>query len=300
MSRSLTRQGNSGSSSRNRGSNREEDPFIHPSMEFLLNVSPELQPLPQDRRNSLGMNPGNNSDPCDPHMVGAQWHMRTPHTSTSTESLMDGPSRANSVSNDSLGTNPPTATSDAGDARNDEQSEKKYRWSPKHDVAIRHNFDVKASEILSNALYDVCANKSSPYWITPEVYKGLCELWNKPSYIAKCEKNKQSINSSHGDDGPSSLHTCGSIPMSEHRRRLKEKHGGQEPSPDLLYRETHTRKKTGKYVSTKAQKVMETVEQLKLTQRTMSVSEMWLKAVGGPKKGGQVPGFGNDVAFLLP
>nr|GMD57564.1 putative transposase En/Spm [Ipomoea batatas] len=364
MPRSLTRQGNSGSSSRNRGSHREEDPFIHPSMEFLLNVSPELQPLPQDRRNSLGMNSGNNSDPCDPHMVGAQWRMRTPHSSTSTESPMDGPSRANSVSNDSLGTNSPTAASDAGDARNDEQSEvpserdglpkitpavkdgfephganraviecikkyykkpiisykeaplevrevwfnefkKKYRWSPEHDAAIRRNFDVKASERLSNALYDVRANKSCPYWITPEVYKGLCELWNKPNYIAKCEKNKRSRNSSQGDDGPSSLHTCGSIPMSEHRRRLvciynKEKHGGQEPSPDLLYRETHTRKKTGKYVSTKEQKVMETVEQLKLTQPTMSVSEMWLKAVGGPKKGGQVPGFGNDVAFYFP
>nr|GMD25251.1 putative transposase En/Spm [Ipomoea batatas] len=233
MPRSLTRQGNSGSSNRNRGSHREEDPFIHPSMEFLLNVSPELQPLPQDRRNSLGMNSGNNSDPCDPHMVGAQWPMRTPHSSTSTESPMDGPSRANSVSNDSLGTNPPTAASDAGDAMNDEQSEvpserdglpkitpKKYRWSPEHDAAIRRNFDVKASERLSNALYDVRANKSCPYWITPEVYRGLCELWNKPSYIAKCEKNKRSRNSSHGDDGPSSLHTCGSIPMSEHRRRL--------------------------------------------------------------------------------
>nr|GMD01600.1 TdcA1-ORF2 protein [Ipomoea batatas] len=183
-------------------------------MEFLLNVSPELQPLPQDRRNSLGMNSGNNSDPCDPHMVGAQWRMRTPYSSTSTESPMDGPSRANSVSNDSLGTNPPTAASDAGDAMNDEQSEvpserdglpkitpvvkdgfephganravieyikkyykkpiisykeaplevrevwfnefkKKYRWSPEHDAAIRRNFDVKASERLSNALYDV-------------------------------------------------------------------------------------------------------------------------------------------------
>nr|GMD68713.1 putative transposase En/Spm [Ipomoea batatas] len=214
MPRSLTRQGNSGSSSRNRGSHREDDPFIHPSMEFLLNVSPELQPLPQDRRNSLGMNSGNNSDPCNPHMVGAQWRMRTPHSSTSTESPMDGPSRANSVSNDSLGTNPPTAASDAGDAMNDDQSEvpserdglpkitpavkdgfephganraviecikkyykkpiisykeaplevrevwfnefkKKYRWSPEHDAAIRRNFDVKASERLSNALYDV-------------------------------------------------------------------------------------------------------------------------------------------------
>nr|GMD43758.1 putative transposase En/Spm [Ipomoea batatas] len=313
MPRSLTRQGNSGSSSRNRGSHREEDPFIHPSMEFLLNVSPELQPLPQDRRNSLGMNYGNNSDPCDPHMVSAQWRMRTPHSSTSTESPMDGPSRANSVSNDSLGTNPPTAASDAGDARNDEQSEvpSERDGLPKITPAVKDGFEphgpnraviecikkyykkpiisykeaplevrevwfneFKASERLSNALYDVRANKSCPYWITPEVYKGLCELWNKPSYIAKCEKNKRSRNSSQGDDGPSSLHTCESIPMSEHRRRLKEKHGGQEPSPDLLYRETHTRKKTVKYVSTKAQKVMEIVEQLKLTQPTMSVSEM--------------------------
>nr|GMD44056.1 putative transposase En/Spm [Ipomoea batatas] len=80
--------------------------------------------------------------------------------------------------------------------------------------------EFKASERLSNALYDVHVEKSCPYWITLEVYKGFCELWNTPSYIAKCEKNKWSRNSSHGDDGPSSLHTCGSIPMSKHRRRL--------------------------------------------------------------------------------
>nr|GMD47391.1 dual specificity protein kinase shkD-like [Ipomoea batatas] len=131
---------------------------------------------------------------------------------------MDGPSRANSASNDSLGTNPPTAALDTGDARNGEQSEvpsetsgfpnitlavkdgfephganravidyikkyykkpiisykeaplkvkevwfnefkKKYRWIPEHDVAIQCSFDVKASERLSNALYDVHAEK---------------------------------------------------------------------------------------------------------------------------------------------
>nr|GMD48665.1 dual specificity protein kinase shkD-like [Ipomoea batatas] len=48
-------------------------------------------------------------------------------------------------------------------------NEFKYRWIPEHDVAIQCNFDVKASERLSNALYDVHVEKSCPYWITPEV-----------------------------------------------------------------------------------------------------------------------------------
>ncbi|XP_031104237.1 uncharacterized protein LOC116007641 isoform X2 [Ipomoea triloba] len=163
---------------------------------------------------------------------------------------MDGPSRANSISNDSLGTNPSTA---ALDARNDmsksevpsetgglpnitlavkdgfephganramiyyikkyykkpiisykeaplkvkevwfNELKKKYGWILEHDVAIQCNFDVKASERLSNTLYDVRAEKSRPVQIGSR---------------QKCTK--------------------------------KEKHGGQEPSPDLLYRETHT------------------------------------------------------------
>nr|GMD44133.1 putative transposase En/Spm [Ipomoea batatas] len=92
-----------------------------------------------------------------------------------------------------------------------------------------------------------------------------------------------------------SLHSCGSIPMTEHRRRLKEKLGKDLSLADL-YQHTHKRKNgDGAYVCAKAQKVVDTMNELRQTQTEASDAELWLEATGGVKRGGYVYGFGSDT-----
>nr|GMD98105.1 putative transposase En/Spm [Ipomoea batatas] len=80
---------------------------------------------------------------------------------------------------------------------------------------------------------------------------------------------KKNRNSDCGGLGPS-LHTAGSIPITEHRRRLKEKLG-EEPSHAALFQATHKRKKTDEFVCKKAQQVMEAVTQMQQTQPDLSL-----------------------------
>lgn len=71
---------------------------------------------------------------------------------------------------------------------------------------MRHNFNSKASERLSNALYDVRKlrrlGKPHPNWIHLDVYRDLEKIWDEPKYKERCETNKRARNTSTGDDGP--------------------------------------------------------------------------------------------------
>nr|GMD98871.1 putative transposase En/Spm [Ipomoea batatas] len=84
----------------------------------------------------------------------------------------------------------------------------------------------------------------------------------------------------------------GSITMTEHRRRLKEKLG-EEPSHAALFQATHKSKKTDSFVCKKAQQVMQ-------TQPELGDSNVWYEAAGGLKKGGYVFGFGSDTPHYFP
>nr|GMD99767.1 putative transposase En/Spm [Ipomoea batatas] len=98
--------------------------------------------------------------------------------------------------------------------------------------------------------------------------------------------------------GPS-LHTGGSIPITEHRRRLREKLG-EDPSHAALFQATHKRKKTGEFVCKRAQQVMETASQIQQNQPELDQATAWYEAAGGVKKRGYVFGFGSDTQHYFP
>jgi len=58
-----------------------------------------------------------------------------------------------------------------------------------------------------------------PQWMNEEVWKGLCNYWDTLEFKARAERNKINRASDCGGLG-SSLHTGGSIPFTEVRRRL--------------------------------------------------------------------------------
>lgn len=137
-------------------------------------------------------------------------------------------------------------------------------------------------------------NKTKPHWIANDVLDDLVRIWESEDFKKLSKKNKSNRNSNSGGLG-ASLHSCGSIPMTEHRRRLKEKLG-KDPSLADLYQHTHKRKNgDGAYVCAKAQKFVDTMNELRQTQTEASDAELWLEATGGVKRGGYVYGFGSDT-----
>nr|GMD22552.1 putative transposase En/Spm [Ipomoea batatas] len=136
-------------------------------------------------------------------------------------------------------------------------------------------------------------------------------LWDNADFKRLSEKNKKNRNSDCGGMGPS-LHTGGSIPMTEHRRRLKEKLG-EEPSHAVLFQATHKRKNTDNFVCKKAQHVMSTanwspvywiVSKLEPPVYWILGTSLLLGSKGrttcGLKKGGYVFGFRSDTQHYFP
>nr|GMD92740.1 putative transposase En/Spm [Ipomoea batatas] len=62
-------------------------------------------------------------------------------------------------------------------------------------------------------------NKTKPHWIANDVLDDLVRIWESEDFKKLSKKNKSNRNSNSGGLG-ASLHSCGSIPMTEHRRRL--------------------------------------------------------------------------------
>nr|GMD90053.1 putative transposase En/Spm [Ipomoea batatas] len=142
-------------------------------------------------------------------------------------------------------------------------------------------------------------SKTKPHWIADDVLDDLVRIWKSEDFKKVSEKNKSNRNSNSGGLG-ASLHSCGSIPMTEHHRRLKEKLG-KDPSLADLYQHTHKRKNgDGAYVCAKAQKVLDTMNELRQTQTEASDVELWLEATDGVKRGGYVYGFGSDTQHYFP
>ncbi|XP_029128162.1 uncharacterized protein LOC109803761 [Cajanus cajan] len=98
-----------------------------------------------------------------------------------------------------------------------EEFQRKFKWLPDHDAQIRKAFDHKASEGLSNAMYRVRRGIDQGSWIPKQKLVELQQKWNDENWKHKSMTNANNRNSSNG-----SLHTGGSIPTSEHFKRLNE------------------------------------------------------------------------------
>ncbi|XP_031091184.1 uncharacterized protein LOC115996154 [Ipomoea triloba] len=176
---------------------------------------------------------------------------------------------------------------------------KDYKWDPLEENTIRRIFEKKGAKLLTDHLREVRVrladeNKTKPHWIADDVLDDLVRIWESEDFKKLSKKNKSNRNSNSGGLG-ASIHSCGYIPMTEHRRRLKEKLG-KDPSLADLYQHTHKRKNgDGAYVCAKAQKVVDTMNELRQTQTEASDAELWLEATGGVKRGGYVYGFGSDT-----
>nr|GMC73657.1 putative transposase En/Spm [Ipomoea batatas]GMC73658.1 putative transposase En/Spm [Ipomoea batatas] len=177
-----------------------------------------------------------------------------------------------------------------------------YEWNPEDEATIESIFHKRAPRRLSDTLLEVRKNleegKAKPDWMNDHVLAQYRIIWDSEGFKKNAMKNKINRNSDCGGLGPS-LHTAGSIPITEHRRRLKEKLG-VEPSHAVLFQATHKRKKTDEFVCKKAQQVMETVIQIQQTQPELEDSVAWYEATGGLKKGGSVFGFGSDSQHYFP
>ncbi|XP_028548797.1 uncharacterized protein LOC110106413 isoform X2 [Dendrobium catenatum] len=99
---------------------------------------------------------------------------------------------------------------------------------------------------------DIRKSGQRPNWIGEGVWADLSSAWATPEFIKMREQNKQNRASDCGGLG-SSLHTGGSVPHTEHRRRLKA-HLGREPTPLELHTRTHQHQADQKWVDEKSKK----------------------------------------------
>jgi len=97
--------------------------------------------------------------------------------------------------------------------------QRRYWRHPEHNNTIRKNFEKKGAARLKDVLFDAREKRMKAQWMSEEVWKGLCNYWDTPEFKAKAERNKRNRASDCGGLG-SSLHTGGSIPFTEARRRL--------------------------------------------------------------------------------
>ena len=93
--------------------------------------------------------------------------------------------------------------------------QRKYKWLPEDEYEIKKTFDHKASNLLSEAMYRVRTKKDIGTWIPQPIREQLDQLWNSPEWKAEAKKNSDNRRCS---DGP--LHTGGSIPTTEHNKKL--------------------------------------------------------------------------------
>lgn len=93
--------------------------------------------------------------------------------------------------------------------------QRKYTWLPEHEAAIKKSFDHKASDAYSNAMYRVRRKTDSGNWIPIEMREKLEKKWADIDW-----KEKAIVNGNNRRLSDGSLHTGGSIPTTEHYKRL--------------------------------------------------------------------------------
>ncbi|KAI0519860.1 hypothetical protein KFK09_007321 [Dendrobium nobile] len=95
------------------------------------------------------------------------------------------------------------------------------RWLPEYSTRIRSNFERRGATRLRDMFTDIRKSGQRPNWIGEGVWADLSSAWATPEFIKMREQNKQNRASDCGGLG-SSLHTGGSVPHTEHRRRLDD------------------------------------------------------------------------------
>ncbi|KAL0920325.1 hypothetical protein M5K25_009453 [Dendrobium thyrsiflorum] len=181
--------------------------------------------------------------------------------------------------------------------------EKDFCWLPQHNDKVRKNFEMRGSIRMQDMFTDIRKAGERPLWIGEGVWAELTSAWVSPDYSKRRDQNRQNRASDVGGLG-SSLHTGGSIPHTEHRRRLKEMLG-REPTSVELHSHTHKRQEDKQWVDERARRVYEEYTRLRESQAAagegpsggsaeISDYRTWSQAVGGVQHG-RVYGLGSQA-----
>nr|AEC03980.1 hypothetical protein [Oncidium hybrid cultivar] len=96
---------------------------------------------------------------------------------------------------------------------------KDFYWDAEHNHAIWDNFNRRVGNRMRDMFTDIRKSMQCPLWIGEDVWEALKAAWSTPDYIAKRSQTKK--NRAADTDGlGTSSHTCRSILMTEHRRRM--------------------------------------------------------------------------------
>ncbi|XP_020208217.1 uncharacterized protein LOC109793165 [Cajanus cajan] len=187
-----------------------------------------------------------------------------------------------------------------------EEFQRKFKWLPDHDAQIRKAFDHKASEGLSNAMYRVRRGIDQGSWIPKQKLVELQQKWNDENWKHKSMTNANNRNSSDG-----SLHTGGSIPTSEHFKRLKIS-TDMTPTCWDLFQKTHKTANGNTWVSSKAERIANEYER-RLSEResqqlsgdhaassVQSENSIFYDVVGGVNDKGRIFGLGSEAGKYKP
>ncbi|XP_052177589.1 uncharacterized protein LOC127791652 [Diospyros lotus] len=190
---------------------------------------------------------------------------------------------------------------------------KRWSWESELENQIRINFEKTASDRLTDLLFRVRRDLTKkPSWMCPVVFEALKEYWNTPEFKSKSEKAKKNRSSDIGG----SKHTCGSIPMSEHKKRLS-KLLGRPPTQAELFIATHQRKDNSGFVDSRSEETYADFQMRQASSQSSAVgptedsdaagqpsqaalheTSLWLEVAGGKKKG-RVYGMGSE-AHVIP
>ncbi|WCJ18490.1 DNA-binding bromodomain-containing protein [Euphorbia peplus] len=177
-----------------------------------------------------------------------------------------------------------------------QEFKKNFFWDQAIDPLVKHAWHKKAALRYSDLLSETRRKGVRPAFIPEGVWKRWLELWSDPSYVRISQQNK--LNRRKGEDGPAGpVHTGGSVPHLEHRKRLAEQLG-RDPTPHELFVYTHTRKHDGQsFVDQRAKEVHERAElireQMAQKSSTVDESKVFLEAAGG-KRRSRVYGLGSE------
>nr|GEW63826.1 hypothetical protein [Tanacetum cinerariifolium] len=126
----------------------------------------------------------------------------------------------------------------------------KYRWNPSIEVDVRRVFNKIGSKSFSNCMSKERKKAEKLEFMNQVTWEALCGVWRLHAFIAKSERGKTARQSNKR------LHTGGSIPISEHKTKLREELS-QEPSVFELFLRCHQNKKTKVFVDATAKATWE-------------------------------------------
>ena len=99
-------------------------------------------------------------------------------------------------------------------------AQKHYYWHPDNETHIRRNFEYRGTIRLRNILRYAKKYNKKPKWLPPSVWNEIVKHWSEDDNFKKLnQQNKKNRLSDAEGFGPS-LHTYGSIPISERKMRL--------------------------------------------------------------------------------